>query len=471
MFVTDMDKVSSKLKNVFGDAVVKKDLMLYGHIGRLPRFIAEYLIAAVCGDRITEEGLKKVSEVVDKYYREPQEKDVVKYDLVKKGRVKLIAELKVGKDLETGLNYAELLNIPIGEEIIIPDEIVEENPRLLEMGIWGMVGLEYDPNAAVKVRVTDFKPFQIAEVDLESFRRGRSEFTTDEWIDALISTIGYNPTQLPLRKKLLILTRLLPLVEENLNLIELGPRGTGKTYVFSNMSFYSRIFSGGRVSPAVLIWHLGKDMPGEIPTRDCVVFDEISKIRFEHASEIMGKLKHFMESGEYERGRRKGSSGCSLAFVGNIDVHGERPVEEFTYVMPEEMRETAFIDRLHGFIPGWEIPKVGKAKYYLSHYYGFAVDYFSEIMHQLRKRVEFIAYIDDHIEVAGTDKLRDEKAVKRVGAGLLKLICPDGSFTKEDLRLVMDVAVEYRQRIADWLHYRDPGEYELIKLTYEFKGM
>jgi len=281
MLVTDMDKVSSKLKNVFGDAVVKKDLMLYGHIGRLPRFIAEYLIAAVCGDRITEEGLKKVSEVVDKYYREPQEKDVVKYDLVKKGRVKLIAELKVGKDLETGLNYAELLNIPIGEEIIIPDEIVEENPRLLEMGIWGMVSLEYDPNAAVKVRVTDFKPFQIAEVDLESFRRGRSEFTTDEWIDALISTIGYNP--------------------ENLNLIELGPRGTGKTYVFSNMSFYSRIFSGGRVSPAVLIWHLGKDMPGEIPTRDCVVFDEISKIRFEHASEIMGKLKHFMESGEYER--------------------------------------------------------------------------------------------------------------------------------------------------------------------------
>jgi len=284
MLVTDMDKVSSKLKNVFGDAVVKKDLMLYGHIGRLPRFIAEYLIAAVCGDRITEEGLKKVSEVVDKYYREPQEKDVVKYDLVKKGSVKLIAELKVGKDLETGLNYAELLNIPIGEEIIIPDEIVEENPRLLEMGIWGMVSLEYDPNAAVKVRVTDFKPFQIAEVDLEFFRRGRSEFTTDEWIDALISTIGYNPTQLPLRKKLLILTRLLPLVEENLNLIELGPRGTGKTYVFSNMSFYSRIFSGGRVSPAVLIWHLGKDMPGEIPTRDCVVFDEISKIRFEYAS-------------------------------------------------------------------------------------------------------------------------------------------------------------------------------------------
>ena len=470
MVMADMDKVSSKLKNVFADAVVKKDLMLYGHIGRLPRFIAEYLIGTVCGDRITEDGLKKISEIVDKYYREPQEKDVVKYELVKKGSIRIIAELKVGKDIETGLNYAELLNIPIGEEIIVPDEIVEENPRLLEMGVWGMVGLEYNPDATIKVRVTDFKPFQITEVNLEDFRKGRSEFTTDEWIDALISTIGYNPTQLPLRKKLLILTRLLPLVEENLNLIELGPRGTGKTYVFSNMSFYSRIFSGGRVSPAVLIWNLARDLPGEIPTRDCVVFDEISKIRFENASEITGKLKQYMESGEYERGRRKGSSGCSLVFVGNIDVAGERPVEEFTYVMPEELRDKAFVDRLHGFIPGWEIPKVGKAKQYLSHYYGFAVDYFSEIMHQLRKRIEFIAYVNDHVEVKGTDKIRDEKAVKRVAAALLKLICPDGNFSKEDLKLVMDMALEYRQRIATWLHHMDPGEYSLIKLSCEFKG-
>ncbi|MEM4004244.1 MAG: BREX system Lon protease-like protein BrxL [Desulfurococcaceae archaeon] len=469
--MSDMDRVSSKLKNVFGEAAVRKDLMLYGHIGRLPRFIAEYLIASICGDKVTEDGLRKVSEIVEKYYREPQEKDVVKYELVKNGRIDIIGEIKVWKDIETELNYVELLNIPIDEEIIISDEIVEKNPRVLEMGLWGKVSLEYNPSSSIKIRVADFKPFQIAEVDLEKFAKGRSEFTSEEWIDVLISTIGYNPTQFPQRKKLLLLTRLLPLVEENLNLLELGPRGTGKTYVFSNMSFYSRIFSGGRVSPAVLIWNLQRDMPGEIPTRDCVVFDEVSKIRFENASEIMGKLKHFMESGEYERGRRKGSSGCSLAFLGNVDVYGERPVEEFTYVMPEEMRETAFIDRLHGFIPGWEIPKVGKAKAYLSHYYGFAVDYFSEIMHQLRRKVEFIAYVNEYIEVLGTNKIRDERAVKKISAGLLKLICPNGEFDKEDLRTVTDIAVEYRQRIADWLHYKAPGEYEFIKLSYEFKGI
>jgi len=468
--MSSIDAVSSKLKDVFGDAVVKKDLTLYGHIGRLPRFIAEYLIASICGDRINEECLRKVSDAVERYYREPQEKDVVKHELVKNGRVKIIGEIKVGKDVESGLNYVELLNIPLNEDITVPDEIIEKNPRLLEMGLWGMVTLEYDRSSSIKLRVSDFKPFQIAEVDLNRFIEGRREFKTEEWIDALVSTIGYNPSQLPQRRKLLIITRLLPLVEENLNIVEFGPRGTGKTYVFSNMSFYSRIFSGGKVSPAILVWHLGRDIPGEIPTRDCVVFDEVSKINFTEASEMMGKLKHFMESGEYERGKRRGSSGCSLAFLGNVEVERERPVEEFTYVLPEEMRDPAFIDRLHGFIPGWEVPRVGRAKVYLSRYYGFAVDYFSEIMHQLRRKVEFIAYINDHIEVTGTDRFRDERAVKRIGSGLLKILCPHGEFGKEELRLIMDVAVEYRQRIADWLHQMAPGEYSFIKLSYGFKG-
>jgi len=237
------------------------------------------------------------------------------------------------------------------------------------------------------------------------------------------------------------------------------------------MSFYSRIFSGGTVSPAVLIWNLARDIPGEIPTRDCVVFDEVPRIRFHNPAEMMGKLKHFMASGEYERGKRKGSSGCSLAFLSNITVSGERPVEEFTYILPEDMRDSAFIDRLHGFIPGWEIPKVGSSKIYLSNYYGFAIDYFSEIMHQLRKRIEFMGYIDRCIDIIGAKSIRDEIAIKRIASGLLKLLCPHGDFSKEELRIVMDIATEYRQRIADWLHYMEPGEYDLIKLTYKIKGV
>jgi len=464
-----MDNVSAKLKYIFDQAVVKKDLILYGHIGRIPRFIAEYLIARACGDHVTSECLKKVSEIVEKYYREPQEKDRVKFDLVKNGRVDLIAEVKVEKDVKSGLSFAKLLNIPIEEDIIIPDELVEENPRLLEMGLWGKATIEYNPANTVRMIVTDFKPFQMANIDLHEFAEGRKEFTTDEWIDVLISTIGYNPTLLPKRKKIVILTRLVPLIEENVNMMEFGPRNTGKTYVFSNSSFYVRIFAGGKISPAVLIWNLARDSPGEIPTRDCVVFDEISKISFKDAAETMGKLKHFMASGEYERGRRKGSSGCSLVFLGNVDVSGERPIEEFWYVLPEDMRDTAFMDRIHGVIPGWEIPKVGRADVYLSKYYGFATDYFSEILHQMRRKQEFIGYISDHVELQNVDR-RDQIGIERVASGLLKLIAPHGDFEDDDLKLALEIAVEYRQRVADLLHQVSPGEYSLKKIGFRVKG-
>jgi ATP-dependent Lon protease len=159
-----------------------------------------------------------------------------------------VAGIKVEKDIESGLNFASLLNIPLEDPITIPDHIVERNPRLLEMGLCGRVTIEYNPSSSIKMSITDFKPFQVANVDLDLYLRGRKEFTTDEWIDVLISTIGYNPSLLTKRKKLVILTRLIPLVEENVNILELGPRNTGKTYVFSNSSFYVRIFSGGKVS-------------------------------------------------------------------------------------------------------------------------------------------------------------------------------------------------------------------------------
>lgn len=221
-----------------------------------------------------------------------------------------------------------------------------------------------------------------------------------------------------------------------------------------------------KMSPAVLIWNLQRDSPGEIPTRDCVVFDEVGKIDFANVSEMMGKLKHYMANMEYERGKRRGSSGCSLAFLGNVDVSGERPVEEFTYVFPEYMRDPAFIDRIHGFIPGWEIPKVGRADEYLSKYYGFATDYFSEIAHQLRKRYEFIADIRSKVELYNVDQ-RDQIGIERIASGLLKLLAPHGEITDEDLKLSLDIAVEYRQRIADWLHQMEPGEWPKKKIGYK----
>jgi ATP-dependent Lon protease len=319
------------------------------------------------------------------------------------------------------------------------------------------------------VTVVDFLPFQIAKLDMEAFIEGRKEFTTQEWVDVLISTIGFNPDVLPWRKKLVILSRLIPLVEPNVNMMELGPTNTGKTYTYLNVSHYTRIFSGGRVSPAVLIWNLARNIPGEITTKDCVIFDEISKIEFSNAEEMMGKLKLYMESGVVERGTRRGISQCSLMFMGNVDVRGEVPIEDFTYVLPELMRDRAFIERIHGFIPGWEVPKIGKLDVYISKHYGFVTDYFAEILHELRKKTEFYYHVSDRVELSNITG-RDEKAIKKLASGLLKLMFPHGEVSDEELKLALDLAVEYRQRIADWLHFIKPGEYERKKIGYRIVG-
>jgi ATP-dependent Lon protease len=387
---------------------------------------------------------------------------------MKIGEYKVIDEIKVFTDVSSGSHRAFLWNL--GLECAITDELLEKYENLLRQGLWGLARLQYISDVeGGSVTVVDFLPFQIAKLDMEAFIEGRKEFTTQEWIDVLISTIGFNPDVLPWRKKLVILSRLIPLVEPNVNMMELGPTNTGKTYTYLNVSHYTRIFSGGRVSPAVLIWNLARNIPGEITTKDCVIFDEISKIEFFNAEEMMGKLKLYMESGVVERGTRRGISQCSLMFMGNVDVRGEVPIEDFTYVLPELMRDRAFIERIHGFIPGWEVPKIGKLDVYISKHYGFVTDYFAEILHELRKKTEFYYHVSDRVELSNITG-RDEKAIKKLASGLLKLMFPHGEVSDEELKLALDLAVECRQRIADWLHFMRPGEYERKKIGYKVMG-
>jgi ATP-dependent Lon protease len=228
---------------------------------------------------------------------------------MKSGEYKVIDEVKVFTDISSRTHRAFLWNL--GLECAITDELLEKYENLLRQGLWGLATLQYVTSGeGGYVAVVDFKPFQIAKLDMEAFMNGRREFTTEEWIDVLISTIGFNPEALAWRKKLVIISRLIPLVEPNVNMMELGPRNTGKTYTYLNTSHYTRIFSGGKISPAVLIWNLARNIPGEITTKDCVVFDEISKIEFSSADEMMGKLKLYMESGFVERGMRRGISQC-----------------------------------------------------------------------------------------------------------------------------------------------------------------
>jgi len=463
-----MDELNDKLKYVFGDVVVRKDIVLYQEVARLPRFISEYLISSLGKERPSREDLEMIGRTVSECYPEPKDRDKVLHDLMKAGEYKVIDEVKVYTDISSGTHRAFLWNL--GLECAITDELLEKYENLLRQGLWGLVRLQYmSGSEGGYATVVGFIPFQIAKLDMDAFMEGRRKFTTEEWVNVLISTIGFNPEALPWRKKLVILSRLIPLVESNVNMIEFGPRNTGKTYTYLNTSHYTRIFSGGRVSPAVLIWNLARNIPGEITTKDCVVFDEISKIEFSSADEMMGKLKLYMESGYVERGDRRGISQCSIMFMGNVDVKGEIPIEDFTYVLPEVMRDPAFIDRIHGFVPGWEIPKIGKLDIYLSKNYGFVTDYFAEILHELRKRTGFYYHISERVELSNVTG-RDERAIKRLASGFLKLISPNEDFTETELKIALDLAVEYRQRVADWLHLMRPGEFERKKIGYKVRG-
>ena len=468
-------RLFAKIQRVFGEYAVDKRIANSVELMRLPRYVVEYLIGefmAKSGD--WEEKLRKF---VAKYYYEPKYKDLLLHKLTTKGTVKIIDELKVWVHPKTGRHYAILPSLAIRDAQILL-EIVEKNPNVLTMGMWGLITLRYDPSAvdeegATPIIVVDFIPFQAPAIDFNLFKDARREFTLEEWVDVLINTIGLNHERYSFRQKLVLLTRLIPLVEGNVNLMEFGPRATGKTYIYRHVSHYTRIFSGGNISPAVLFYNLRTKVPGEIATRDAVVFDEISKIKLTNPSEMMGKLKDYMESGHYERGDKRGVSTCSLVFMGNIEVElreeGYVPVEEFTYVLPKEMRDSAFVDRVHGIVPGWELPKIKQAKYHLSQGYGIASDYFAEMLHEMRKE-SLVAKIGQYVEFSDNFTIRDERAVKKIASGLLKLLFPHGEWDKSELSLVMDIALEYRQRVREWLHILAPGEFPKERLSYRIRG-
>ena len=468
-------RLFAKIQRVFGEYAVDKRIANSVELMRLPRYVVEYLIGefmAKGGD--WEEKLRKF---VAKYYYEPKYKDFLLHKLTTEGTIKIIDELKVWVHPKTGRHHAILPSLGIRDAQILL-EIVERNPNVLTTGMWGLLTLRYDPSAvdeesATPIIVVDFIPFQAPAIDFNLFKEARREFALEEWVDVLINTIGLNHERYSFRQKLVLLTRLVPLVEGNVNLMELGPRATGKTYIYRHVSHYTRIFSGGNVSPAVLFYNLRTKAPGELATRDAVVFDEISKIRLTNPSEMMGKLKDYMESGHYERGDKRGVSTCSLVFMGNVEVElrekGYGPVEEFTYVLPKEMRDSAFVDRTHGIVPGWELPKIKQTKYHLSQGYGIASDYFAEVLHEMRKE-SLVAKIGQHVEFSDNFTIRDERAVKKIASGLLKLLFPHGEWDKSELSLVMDIALEYRQRVREWLHILAPGEFPKERLSYKIRS-
>jgi ATP-dependent Lon protease len=360
---------------------------------------------------------------------------------------------------------------------MILDSVVEANPQLLSTGIWGVATIrhaaplldERENKLTLSMLIENFNPFHASNIDMKGFLDNREKFTTEEWMDILINTTGLNPEVYTRRQKLLLITRFIPVVENNINVLELGPRATGKTYFYRNMSFYTRIISGGRITPAQLFYHITRKTVGEIGLKDVLVFDEIGKLKFSNPNEMMGKLKDYMVDGHFERGPKKGTSLCSLVFMGNIDIKpgesGYIPIEDINYKLPDFMRgDSAFLDRIHGVLPGWEIAKIKKSEMHLCRNYGFSVDFFSEILHELRK-IDFTPVMRSSVKLENVT-IRDEIGIYRLAAGLAKILFPSKKFTYDDLKMIMDIVVEYRQKIADLLHKMAPGEFERKRIHY-----
>ena len=471
------DELNAKLRYYFPGYVVNKGLSSREDIRRVPKFVSEHLLTQISEESdpiVFSEKLMKVIELVNTLYPEPKDKDkILDRIIIKRLPCKIIDEIKVEVDEKHEIRKAIIPSLNL-TNVMISDKVVEENEQLLSTGIWGIASLKYsEPIVDEKgkpitlpVFIEAFKPFHVANIDLKEFIEKRDHFTLDEWIDVLINTIGLNPEVYTPRQKLILISRFISLVENNVNLMEFGPRATGKTYFYRNISFYTRIISGGQVTPAQLFYNIARRTIGEIGMKDCIVFDEVSKVTFPRPEEMMGKLKDYMVDGHFERGPKKATSLCSLVFMGNIEVSGYVPIEDVNYVLPDCMRnDTAFIDRIHGIIPGWKIPKIKKSEVHLSKNYGFSVDYFSEILHELRK-LDFTPLIRSMVELNKVT-IRDEIGIYRIASGLAKILFPNKEFNKRELALIMDFAVDIRQKVADLLHKMAPGEFEKKKIEWK----
>jgi len=469
-----------KVLRVFGDVAVDKGLARLDVVSRLPRFIAEYLVSKYYRSDPAN-WVDKLASIVKEYYPDPRERDKVLSKAKREGRITLIDEYKVTVNLKKNMYFLHIPNLQI-YDALVSESVVDRYKRILS-GLWGIGVLEYRPELAeamgtrgrgklsfTPLVLVDFEPFQVYNIDTKSFIDGRRAFTTWEWIDLLVKSIGLNPSMYSERQKLLLLVRLVPLVEGNVNLMELGPRATGKTYLYRNLSYYTRIYAGGTVSAARIFYDARLRILGDIGTRDAVIFDEIAKIRFTNPDEVVAKLKDYMVDGFFERGQlKRARSDCSLIFIGNIELDAGGVLGSIVDYLPSFMKDTAFLDRIHGLLPGWRLPKILRSSIYLARGYALAADYLSEIFHKMRT-FSLETQIEQYVELRGSYTIRDEKAVKKLLSGMMKLIFPHGEFDNSELERIVEMTIELRQNIANILSELAPHEFPRKRLEAEVIG-
>ena len=444
-----------KLQNNFAGKIVRKDLTKRIKEGaNVPVYVLEYLLGMYCSSLDEDEieaGVDTVKKILAENYVRPDEAQKIIAKLREKGTYTVIDRISVHLNIKQDIYEAEFSNLGI-KQVPIAENYIRDYERLLCGGIWCIVQMEYYYDEADKFRspflIHKLTPIQMPSLDFDEVKTARGRFTDDEWIDVIIRSVGMEPVQFSKREKWLHLARLIPLVENNYNLVELGPRGTGKSHVYKEISPNSILVSGGQTTVANLFYNMGTKQVGLVGMWDCVAFDEVAGIRFKDQDGVQ-IMKDYMASGSFARGKEEKNAYASMVFVGNINqsVDAILKTSHLFEPVPEAMgNDTAFLDRIHCYIPGWEIPKYRPD--FFTNDYGFITDYFSEIMRELRK----ISYADaytHYFRLGNNLNQRDVIAVKKTVSGLVKLIHPDGEFDREDVEEILRFALEMRRRVKE----------------------
>lgn len=465
------DDLNDKLKHYFDGRIVRKDLTKRIKEGaNVPVYVLEYLLGKYCSqdDTLVEQGVQTVKDILANNYVRPDEAQKILSKVKELGSYSIIDVVSVSLNYKKDIYEATFSNLGINEIPIAP-EFPQRYERLLGGNLWCMVNLEYEFDEADytrnPIKIRNLQPIQLPNIDLDEILLNKKYFTKEEWIDILLRSCGMEPTQFDERVKWLLIARLIPLVENNFNLCELGPRGTGKSHIYKEISPNSILVSGGQTTVANLFYNMNTKQIGLVGMWDCVAFDEVAGIKFKDQDGI-AIMKDFMASGSFSRGKEEKNANASMVFVGNINQSVESLLKTSSLFdpFPSEMgTDTAFFDRMHCYIPGWEIPKYRPE--FFTNDFGFITDYLSEFFREMRKRSFSDAY-HEYFRLGRDLNQRDTIAVNRMVSGLVKLVYPDGDFDKEDIREILTLALESRRRVKEQLKKIGGMEFYDVNFSY-----
>jgi ATP-dependent Lon protease len=466
------DALDDKLTRVFDGKVVRKDLVRKVKVGaNVPVFVLEFLLGKYCAsadNAAIQMGLQVVNQTLADNYIRADEAIKAQSRVKEEGKHTFLDKVKVR--LVDSEYWAECVNFS-DKFVHIPTQYVRDFERLLTGGIWAQVDMKFEYDEESKGKhpfwIERMQPIQIATFDVESYKRLRREFTADEWLDVIIRTMGYEPGGMDRRLKMLFCVRMIPLTERNFNMVELGPRGTGKSYAVQEISPYGALLTGP-TTVANMFGHMSGKPKGMVTIWDVVAFDEVADLE-NMPKEVITTLKTYCESGTFQRGKESDSGDASIAMFGNTN----QPVDVMVQTghlfepMPEVIRDDkAFLDRIHFYLPGWEIPKMRNDLF--TDHYGFVVDYFAEALRTLRK-YNYTESLDQYFALGSHLNARDRKAVRRTVSGLIKILHPHGELNREEMQEIVEFAIEGRRRVKEQLKKMAPHEYHQTSFSYQLK--